>query len=150
MVVLVVLALVGSGLRAGADDRPRRADRVRTLLVLRIAEELDLGDEKALQISRILKKGEERRDAFREQREALAPQLTAAIEAADEGTISKLVAEARELDRKMMLVATDNFAEMDSVLTVVERGKLTLLLPEIRKQLRRGGRRDRRDWRGKE
>jgi hypothetical protein len=148
--VIAAVVLVGSGLRAGAGDRPRRDDRVRTLLVLRIAEELDLGDEKALKISRILKEGEERRDALRDQREALAPQLTAAIEAADEDAIAKLVADARELDRKMMLVASESFAEMDSVLSVVERGKLTLLLPEIRKQLRRGSRRDRRDWRSRE
>lgn len=150
VLVMTIVALVGTSLRAAAEDRPRRGDRVRTLLVLRIAEELDLSDEKALQISRILKKGQERRDALRDQREALAPQLSAAIEAADEDAITKLVADARELDRKMMLVAIDNFADMDSLLSVVERGKLTLLLPEMRKQLRRGGRRDRRDWRDKE
>ena len=143
-VVAAVLA-TGSIALAQEDPRPRRADRARTFLVLRIAEELDLSDEKALQISSIFEKASERRRALRAERAALSPQLESAIAAADEATIADLVSKAREIDRKLLLVVADSFEEVDSVLTVVERGKLALLVPQIQDQLRRGGRRSRRD-----
>ncbi len=144
-IVLVLVALsvaAGSG-RAMADEHRERAGRARTLLVLRIAEELDLSDEKALQISRIFKAGGERREALRAERRAVDSQLEAAVAAADEATVKKLVTQAREIDRKSQMIALDSFAEIDSLLSVIEQGKLALLVPKIQDQLRRGGRRGR-------
>ncbi len=143
VLVWVVMIVVGVGVPALAGEREGRSGRARTFLVLRISEALDLDDEKALQISRIFKEGGERREALRAERSALAPQLESAVNAADEAAVKKLVAQAREIDRKILLVAADSFAEIDSVLTVVEQGKLALLVPKIQDQLRRGGRRGR-------
>ncbi len=149
LVRLTVLACVVAmalplAVHAEKSERGHRGDRARTFLVLRIAEELDLSDEKALKISGILEKASEQRRALRAERDALAPQLESAVAAADEAAITDLVTKAREIDRKILLVVADSFAEVDGVLTVVERGKLALLLPQIQDQLRHGGRRGRR------
>lgn len=142
----VVAFAVPLEVRADKSERGQRGDRARTFLVLRIAEELDLSDEKALKISGILEKASEQRRALRAERDAMAPQLESAVGAADEAAITDLVTKAREIDRKILLVVADSFAEVDGVLTVVERGKLALLLPQIHEQLRHGGRRG--GWRG--
>ncbi len=139
----VVMVVVGVGSPAMAGEHEGRSGRARTFLVLRISEALDLSDDKAVKISRIFKDAGERREALRAERSALAPQLQSAIDAADEAAVKKLVAQARAIDRKILLVAADSFAEIDSVLTVVEQGKLALLVPKIQDQLRRGGRRGR-------
>lgn len=141
--VFVSMSIVAGSAPAGAEEHRDRAGRARTLLVLRIAEELELSDEKALQISRIFKAGGEKREALRAERRALDSQLETAVSAGDEAAVKTLVSQAREIDRKAQMVALDSFAEIDSVLSVIEQGKLALLVPKIQDQLRRGGRRGR-------
>ncbi len=134
--------------QVAAEEPSGRGDRARTLLVLRIAEDLDLSDEKALQVSGVLKAAGERRKALRAERRALVPQLEAAVETADENALEPLIAKAAEIDRKLLLVPSESFAEIGQLLTVVERGKLSLLIPKIQSQLRRGARRGRPMRRG--
>ncbi len=139
--VVALAVLVAGSAAAEGDEEGQRGGRARTFLVLRIAEALELSEDKALRISKILSAAEDRRAAIRSERAALAPGLKQAITAADETALADLVAKARELDRQQVMVVNDSFDEVDQVLTVIERGKLALLMPEIRSQLGRGGRR---------
>ena len=135
---------------AEEEERGKRRERARMALVLRIVEALDLSDEKALQVGKILKQGAMRREALRTQRRALAPELKAAVESEDATKIDAAVRKARQVDRQVIAIAGQNFDEIEALLTPVERGKLALLLPEIDKQLRgrRGRRRGRSGPRG--
>ncbi len=140
MIAAMVGGLVVSPLLAQPDERGRRRDRARRFLVLRIAEELDLSDEKALQVSKILKAGALQRQAIRAERRALAPELQAAIDAADEARINALVDKARAMDRKKREIVAESFDEIGALLSPVERGKLALLMPQIQDQVRGRGR----------
>lgn len=136
------LALFLVGTFAGAaDDSEPRSGRGRTFLVLRIAEALDLSDERALQVSKIFQDAEDRRQELRQQRRALSSELQRAVDAKDEKEIERMVGAARTLDRKMMDLAGDSFDAVSEMLNVIERGKLALLVPELQRQVRRGGRR---------
>ncbi len=128
-------------------DRSHRADRARTFLVLRIAEALELSDAKALEISGIFKTAGEQRRAIAKERQAMRPSLEAAIDAGEASSIDELVAKAHAIDRRMLLVVSDSFAEVNKVLTPVQRGKLALLIPQVQEQLRSGGRRRGRERR---
>lgn len=136
------VAIAACAAMATAEDGPLRGeDRARTFLVLRIAEALDLSDDKALQISRVLKTASERREAIRGERAALAPDLESAISGGEDSAIEALVTKALEIDRRLLLVVADSFEEIGALLTVAERGRFALLVPELQSQLRRGGRR---------
>jgi hypothetical protein len=138
---LLVLALLAPA-RAGAGEDPARGERARTYLVLRITDALGLSDEKALEISRILRRSGETRQQLRRERGELQSPLRAAVEAGDEKALADLVARANELDRKLSLLASESFLQVQEVLSPVERGKLVLLVPELQDQLR-----SRRGWR---
>ena len=144
--VAVVLLGVAAASGADADKHRDRGDRARTLLVLRIAEELDLPDEEgpADQSHPQGVRGIDAQPCGRSD-EPCPPKLEAAIDSGDDGAIESLIEEAREIDRKILLLPSDSFAEVGEILTVAERGKLTLLIPRIQDQLRRGARRARRD-----
>lgn len=141
--VVAVSVLFCAGAAGGEGGRDR-GDRARTFLVLRIAEALDLSDEKALEVSGIFKASSARRKELEAERTALAPGLRASIDAKDETQIQALVDKAREIDRKLVLLVPETFEKVESSLTVVQRGEFSLLLPEMRRQLRRGARRGRR------
>jgi hypothetical protein len=138
---LLVLALLAPA-RAGAGEDQVRGERARTYLVLRITDSLGLPDEKALEISRILRRSGETRQQLRRQRGELQSPLRAAVEAGDEKALADLVARANELDRKLSLLASESFLQVQEVLSPVERGKLVLLVPELQDQMR-----SRRGWR---
>jgi len=127
----------------------------RLFMVLRIVDALDLGDEKALAVNRILAAADEKREdlgnKFRELEKKIEESLKAAKQ--DEAALAKLIDQARELHRQKMQVTDDSFAELKKVLTVEEQAKLVLLRSRMRRELgfhghgagghRMGGR-----WRG--
>lgn len=135
--ILIGLILAASAAAAIGEDQ-RGEGRARTLLVLRIAEDLGLTDDKAMAIDRLLTAAQARRREIQSNRSALAPELAKAVEAGESNTIEALVAKARDIDREMLLVVADVFEEIGNVLPVAERGKLTLLIPELQRELRFG------------
>jgi hypothetical protein len=139
--VVVLLALMVSVVVLADPGEGRRGDRARTYLVVRISEELELTDEQALEVSRVLLRSGERRAELHAKRRALNDELRAALDKSDEAGIEQLVGEAYEIDRAHAQVAVDSFKEIETGLTVKQRGQLTLLVPEMQRQLRRGVRR---------
>jgi len=130
---------------AGATEEAtgRRGDRARAYLVLRISESLNLSDEKALEVSSILRRSGDARRTLRQERKGLAAPLRAAVDKGDESDVQQLVARANEIDRKLSLMPSESFLQVQAILSPIERGKLLLLLPELQKELRnrRRGRR---------
>src|SRR6185295_8611883 len=79
IVLLAAALLLPRIASAEAPSTPGR-DRARTFLVIRMAEELDLSDEKALQVSGVLRRSEDRRRELTAQRDQIESQLRAALE----------------------------------------------------------------------
>lgn len=127
--------------REGRGGREGRSEKARMFLVLRITDALDLSDEKALEISKILRRSGDMRQDLRRQRRALQQPLQDAVDAGDEKKIGELVTQANEIDRKLSLLPSETFTQMQGVLSPVERGKLTLLVPRLQKQFRGRNRR---------
>ena len=125
--ILVPLAAMAEGSKRGPDKDS--GSRGRLLLVLRMADELDLSDEKALAVSRALKEAEGKRDEIRNKRRELDKQLTDALKQKkpDDAALEKLIDQSIELDRARAKVMEDSFLSLKKVLTVQEQAKLVQL-----------------------
>jgi hypothetical protein len=140
--------------------------RARTFLLVRLAEALQLPDEKALQLSRILRSEDDRRRELRMKRDGVAERLQAVLAQTpvDATALGKLVAETNEIDEQIALIPEHAMREAQKILTPEQQARLALFRPELQKQIRRAlqerlrGRRDlgpegrrrtlRRWWRG--
>ena len=120
--------------KPSGDMPPHGHDGPRLFLVLRMADALDLSDEKALEVSRLLKQADEKRDELRRKRFDLEDKIRAALRQSkpDEATLAKLVDQAAELHKQQERVAEDSFAAMKKVLTVEQQAKLVLLRTRLR------------------
>lgn len=140
--VILLTALVP--LSSWAQPGPRRdRDRARTFLVVRLAEALELSDEKALQISRIFRDGDKRRQDLASERRGLEGEIRAALDAQSaEAELSKLVARANAIDAEIAMIPDKSLQEMQKILSVEEQAKLVLFRPKLRDEVR-GALRDR-------
>src|SRR5262245_28358978 len=84
------------------DMPPHGHKGPRLFLVLRMADALDLNDEKALEVSRLLKQADEKRDELRRKRFELEDKIRGALKQSkpDEATLAKLVDQAAELHKQ--------------------------------------------------
>ncbi|HUI25566.1 MAG TPA: hypothetical protein VL403_05730 [Candidatus Kryptonia bacterium] len=144
LVTASVLALLtrSSGVAAQSpENRPR--DHARTFLVVRLAEALDLSDEKALQMSAIIRKSDEQRHQLRQQRKEAEAKLREALAKTpvDQAALTKLVADANGFDQQLALLPEQSFKEAQQILTVEQQAKLILVRPELQAQVRRAIRR---------
>lgn len=139
--ILAVAALTGaSAATAQPRDADSRRDRMRTFLVLRISEALDLPEEKALQISKILREAEDRRRDLVSQRRDVERKLRGALEQtsrSDPASLPALISQANELDGQIAMIPETSFKEVQGVLTVEQQARLVLLRPELQAQIRR-------------
>jgi len=125
---------------AQTPEADSRRDRMRTFLVLRISEALDLPEDKALQISKVLRAAEEKRRALVDQRREVEQKLRDALEQTsnwDPAAFTKLIAEANDLDGKIALIPESSFRQVQDLLTVEQQARLVLLRPELQAQIRR-------------
>jgi len=120
--------------KPGGDMPSHGHDGPRLFLVLRMADALDLSDEKALEVSRLLKQADEKRDELRRQRFELEDKIRGALRQSkpDEATLAKLVDQAAELHKQQERVAEDSFIALKKVLTVEQQAKLVLLRTRLR------------------
>jgi len=129
----------------GAAQPPegRGRDRARTFLVLRLADALNLSDEKALQISSILRQNDELRQQLRQQRGEIETKIHTALDSkpVDEAALAKLVASANDIDHQLALLPEKSFQDAQKILTVEQQAKLILFRPELQNQVRRAIRR---------
>ena len=109
-------------------------DGPRLFLVLRMADDLELSDEKALAVSRVLKEADEKRDQLRKKRFELEDQIREALKKSkpDEAALAKLIDQSNELHKQQERVAEDSFTALKKVLTVEQQAKLVLLRSRLR------------------
>lgn len=113
--------------------------RMRTFLVLRISEALELPDEKALQISKVLRDTDDKRRALVAQRRDVERNLRSALQqkGTDPTAIVKLVAQANDLDSQIAMLPESSFRQVQELLTPEQQARLVLLRPELQAQIRR-------------
>jgi Spy/CpxP family protein refolding chaperone len=106
----------------------------RLFLVLRMVDALDLSDEKALTVNRILKQGDETRDELRKKRMDLEKQIRDALAKPkpDSAVLTTLVDQAVQVHKQQKQIADDSFTALKKVLTVEEQAKLVLLRSRLR------------------
>jgi len=123
---------------APTSEVDARRDRMRTFLVLRIAEALNLPEEKALQISKVLRDAEDKRRGLIAQRRDVEHSLRSAIDAgkADPAALAKLIAQANDLDSQVAMIPEISFRQVQELLTVDQQARLVLLRPELQAQIR--------------
>ncbi len=134
------LSLGASPAMAQTPDDDSRRDRMRTFLVLRISEALDLPEEKALQISKVLRDGDDKRRDLVAQRREVERSLRSAIERPgkqDAEAISKLIVQGNEIDSQIAMIPEASFRQVQGLLTVEQQARLVLLRPELKAQIRR-------------
>jgi DNA anti-recombination protein RmuC len=141
LILFVLCALtVARGATAETPEPDGRRDRMRTFLVLRISEALDLPDDKALQISKVLRAAETKRSELVTERRDVERQLRSALEqsgTADSAQLPALIAQANELDGQIAMIPETSFREVQEVLTVDQQARLVLLRPELQAQIKR-------------
>jgi hypothetical protein len=116
-----------------------RRERMRTFLVLRIADALHLPDDKALQISKILRDAEDRRQTLVAQRREVERNLHGALDGqgkTDQAALGKLIAQANDIDNQIALIPEASFRQVQDLLTVDQQARLVLLRPELQNQIR--------------
>jgi Spy/CpxP family protein refolding chaperone len=145
IVLAIALPLVAIAAWAKGGSEGGHESKGRLLLVLRMAAELDLSDEKALAVSRALKQAEEQREQLRTKRRELHEQIREALgrRNPDDAMLSKLIDQTIELDRLRAKAMEDSFASLKKSLTVQEQAKLVLMRGRMHYRLGRRG-----DWHG--
>jgi len=124
--------------RADSDrrdgDRPHGPEGPRLFLVLRMADALDLSDEKALAVARVLKQADEKRDDLRDKRGELEDRIREALKQSkpDEAALTKLIDQSVELHKQQERVADDAFTALKKILTVDQQARLVLLRSRLR------------------
>ena len=116
-----------------------RRERMRTFLVLRIVDALNLPDDKALQVSKILRAAEDKRQALIAQRREVERTLHSALDGqgkTDPAALGKLVAQANDLDNQIALIPESSFRQVQDLLSVEQQARLVLLRPELQNQIR--------------
>jgi hypothetical protein len=119
-------------------DAAVRRDRMRTFLVLRISDALSLPEEKALQISKVLRDAQDKRQALTAQRRDVERNLRAALDApakSDPTAIGKLVAQANDIDSQIAMIPEASFRQVQELLTPEQQARLVLLRPELQNQI---------------
>jgi len=136
MIMAALAALLPAFVWAQPPE-PHRG-RARTFLVLRLAEVLNLPDEKALKVSSILRGVEKQRRDLRRRRNDVEEKLRAALEKAppEAGKLKDLVAEANRIDREHALLPEKSFLEVQKILTPQQQAKLILFRPDLEKEIR--------------
>lgn len=119
-------------------DAAARRERMRTFLVLRISDALNLPEEKALQISKVLRDAQDKRQALTAQRREVERNLRAALDApskSDPTAIAKLVAQANDIDNQIATIPESSFRQVQELLTPEQQARLVLLRPELQNQI---------------
>ncbi|OFV89248.1 MAG: hypothetical protein A3J75_08665 [Acidobacteria bacterium RBG_16_68_9] len=139
IILLLMLALGAPSLASGQPPRFEQRDRARTFLVLRLTEELNLSDEKALQVSRLVRESDEQRRKLRAQRQEVEEKLRTALAAPspDSGELQKLIAQANDIDEQLAMLPERTIREVQKSLTVEQQARLVLFRPELQSQVRR-------------
>ena len=129
--------------RAQPPEEGRGEDRARTFLLVRLAEALDLTDEKALQVSRILRSAQEQRQQLRRERADIDGKLREALKKPSENQeeLKKLISRAHEIDEQLAMAPERSTRELQKILSVEQQAKLVLLRPEMQHQVRQAIRR---------
>lgn len=144
---LLALALALPLIAAADSPRDPPHDHLpgkgRLFLVLRMADELDLSDEKALAVSHLIEQAQGKREDLRNTRRDLDRQIREGLaqQKPDQAALAKLVDQAAELDRRQARANEESFTALKKVLTIEQQAKLVLLHWRMHRETRfHGGR----------
>ncbi len=134
-IVLVLLCGIAAPLIVLAQ--PAR-DRARTYLTVRIADRLQLTDEKALAVSALIRQSDERRQRLVAEQRAIEDQMRAALARGHSATddLANLVAAGTEINRKLALIPEEMFHEAQKILTVEQQARLLLFRRDFQHEVR--------------
>jgi hypothetical protein len=134
------IAIFAAGTAAAADPQPpdRAQERARTFLAMRISDALKLPQDKSLEVVRILRTADDRREKLRSDRREVEKGIRAMLKGGkpDEAELQKLTQRASEIDHDMALVPETSFRELQGILTVEQQAKLALVRPQIQDEIR--------------
>ncbi len=119
-------------------DRPRHPHgRARLFLVLRIADELELSDEKALAVDHALEAAEKKREELHKKRHELNDQLRAELDKPkpDDAKLTKLIDQSLAFDRERAQSLEESFNGLKKILTVPQQAKLVLLRARMYREI---------------
>jgi dsDNA-specific endonuclease/ATPase MutS2 len=116
----------------------RLRERARTFLVLRLTDALNLTDEKALQVSRIIQDSENQRRELRQQRGEVEKEVRGALQGGkvDGERAKQWLEKVNQIDEQLALLPEKAFQEVQKILTPEQQAKLILVRPEIQSQVR--------------
>ena len=112
-------------------------ERTRTFLVLRLSEHLDLDDETALKVSRILRDSDQERRRLQAERRKLSDEIEGTLDKGAVEGLPGLIDSVDKIDRELMLLPAGSFEEIASLLTVEQRARLVLLRESLHREIRR-------------
>lgn len=146
--LILALALAGSALvpceaRAGGENEGRRT---RMVVVLRIAEELDLDEAETIRLATEYRKFDAHRRELLGDKSVAEVELEAALgrHPPDQEELSRLTAELLRIDRELALLPDALFEAIQTMLDTEQKARLALLKAKLQKKLdgerrRRGG-----------
>jgi hypothetical protein len=134
----------GGAFRAGGGSRGPM------LLVLRIAEALQLSDEQTVKLAAEFRRVAAQRRTMLAEKTALEAKLEAQLarKPVDEATVSSLTEQLVALERNLVLLPDELWKSIQPLLTVEQRARLVLLRGKMKKQV--DGARQRRRGRGQD
>ena len=138
LILITAILLAPTSSLAEPTQTPPARDRARTFLVLRLAEELNLPEDKALEVSAVIRKNDQHRGELDGQREQVEKQIRIALDhnPPDDAALSKLVSQANEIDQQLAQIPENGYREIQKLLTVEQQAKLVLFRPQLRRQIR--------------
>jgi hypothetical protein len=119
----------------GENRWEAKRERVRSLILLRVSNELELTDSQTKQLGAILDKYHQQRREAWQQIQKLTPQLRSALNSNNDHEIKKLIQEIQNKKNQKDQLDHAMFSEVQKMLTLHQQAKYILVMEEIRKQI---------------
>lgn len=120
------------------ERREKARKRIETLRTVRLSEELDLDEEKALKLSSRLRAVDEKRWKLLKDRKTLQRDLQEAArsESLDEAGLNKLIAEQRRLRGAIVGLEDEELKALDGILDPKQKAKYLVFKERFRDEMR--------------
>ncbi len=117
------------------DPGDAKRERVRSLILMRLTDELNLNDAQAKQLGAIMEKYHQQRRQLKQEIQALTPQLRAASETGKDTEINQLIKNVSSKKDQIDEIDNRMFTEVQRMLTPRQQAKYLVIMEEIRKQI---------------
>lgn len=140
---LALGALVARSAEPGEAGHGDEGRRTRMVVVLRIAEELDLDEEETIHLASEYRKFDARRRELLGEKSVTEVELEAALarQPANQGELARLTDDLLRIDRELALMPDKLFQSLQSRLDTEQKARLALLKAKLQKKIDRERRR---------